>query len=225
MPDRCDALTDYVLGALEAPDRRAFEAHLKDCPACTREAEALVPVRDALAVSVPPRTPPPALRASVLAEVHREAALLQAATTPTPAPARARPRRAWRFAWPGLAAAGAAASLALGVVVAREEPSARTVAVAGTGAARGTLELREGGARLQVRGLPSPGADRVYQVWIRRGEAAPRPTDALFAPSRAGTGTVAVPAALAPGDRVLVTAEPAGGSAAPTSAPVLSATV
>lgn len=223
MPDLCETLPDYVLGALEEPARRGFEAHLHTCAACAREHEDLLPVRDALAVSVPPRTPPPGLRASVLTEVHREASLLRAATEPTPAPAPA--RRRWRLAWPGLAVAGAAASLALGIVIADDAPSARTVPVAATGAAGGELELRGESGRLRVRGLPSPGRDRVYQVWVRRGSAAPRPTNALFAPSRTGSGTVAVPGELAPGDSVLVTAEPAGGSPAPTSAPVLSATV
>jgi len=223
MPDACETLPDYVLGALDEPERRGFEAHLRGCAACALEHEDLLPVRDALAASVPPRTPPPGLRASVLSEVHREASLLRAATEPARAPAPT--RRPWRLAWPGLAVAGAAASLALGIVLADDDPSARTVPVAAAGAVGGELELRGESGRLRVRGLPSPGRDRVYQVWVRRGNAAPRPTNALFAPSRTGSSTVAVPGDLAPGDSVLVTPEPAGGSAAPTSAPVLRATI
>ena len=48
----------YVLGALEPDERRAFEAHVAECATCAEEVRALRPVADALAHSVPQRTPP-----------------------------------------------------------------------------------------------------------------------------------------------------------------------
>lgn len=59
----------YVLGALESAERRAFEAHVAECPMCREEVRSLQRVADALARSVPQRTPRPELRARVLSSV------------------------------------------------------------------------------------------------------------------------------------------------------------
>ena len=56
----------YVLGALDAAERRAFEVHLATCPVCQQELRELQPVADALARAVPQRTPRPGLRQRVL---------------------------------------------------------------------------------------------------------------------------------------------------------------
>jgi anti-sigma-K factor RskA len=57
----------YVLGSLDRDDRAAFEAHLAGCDECAAEVRALGGVVEALARSVPPRTPRPELRQRVLA--------------------------------------------------------------------------------------------------------------------------------------------------------------
>ncbi len=58
-------------------------------------------------------------------------------------------------------------------------------------------------------------------MWLKRpGRAAPEPTNALF-DVRDGTATVDVPGGVKGVDQVLVTAEPNGGSAAPTRPPVV----
>ena len=59
----------YVLGALDAVERRAFESHLAGCSSCAAEVRSLLRVRDALALSVPERTPRPELRARILSTV------------------------------------------------------------------------------------------------------------------------------------------------------------
>jgi hypothetical protein len=63
-------------------------------------------------------------------------------------------------------------------------------------------------------------------VWLlRRGAAAPSPTDALFSVSRrGGSGRVALPSVRGV-EAVLVTAEPDGGSSAPTSQPFINASL
>jgi hypothetical protein len=104
-------------------------------------------------------------------------------------------------------------------------PTTRTVA-ADVALAGGQAQLVVTGdhARLVAEGLQRPARDRVYQVWIlRKGETAPSPTDALFRTTADGRASVDVPADVRAGDKVLVTAEPDGGSAAPTSRPVVSA--
>ena len=85
--------------------------------------------------------------------------------------------------------------------------------------------MRDGVATLRVRGLPAPPQGKVYEVWLlRRGAAAPSPTDALFSVSTRGSGRVALPSVRGV-EQVLVTAEPDGGSQAPTSQPFISATL
>jgi len=59
----------YVLGALDSDDRRTFESHLAQCPVCRDEVSSLQRAADALARSVPQRTPRPELRARVLSAV------------------------------------------------------------------------------------------------------------------------------------------------------------
>jgi hypothetical protein len=69
--------------------------------------------------------------------------------------------------------------------------------------------------------MPQPPLGKVYEVWLRRASSAPSPTDALFSVTSRGSGSVAVPGNLHGVREVLVTSEPQGGSAHPTSAPVL----
>lgn len=63
-------LGPYVVDALDEGERRRFEAHLRVCPTCRRDAEELrlVAVRLAEAVRA---TPSPELRERVLARVAR----------------------------------------------------------------------------------------------------------------------------------------------------------
>ncbi len=56
----------YVLGALDADERRTFEAHVAQCAVCNEEVRSLQRVTETLARSVPQRTPRPELRARIL---------------------------------------------------------------------------------------------------------------------------------------------------------------
>lgn len=62
----------YVLGSLDPDERAAFETHLAACGACAADVRALGSVVDALAHSVPQRTPRPELRQRVLAAFGAE---------------------------------------------------------------------------------------------------------------------------------------------------------
>jgi hypothetical protein len=90
--------------------------------------------------------------------------------------------------------------------------------------ASAVVRVTDGHARLEVRGMRNPPRGRVYQVWLKRGSGAPEPTDALFT-VRGGHGQVDVPGSIKGVDQILVTSEPPGGSAAPTSKPVIAAAV
>ena len=65
-----ERLSVYLDGELPAAEATALEAHLAVCPACADEAEKLRRLCAELAAAA--LTPPPALRAKVLAAVRRE---------------------------------------------------------------------------------------------------------------------------------------------------------
>jgi anti-sigma factor RsiW len=244
--ERCqhaDTVAAYLLGALPEAERRAFEAHVATCPHCREDIAELRVVAEALPLAVPPVAPPPALRDRLMQTVRAEADVLSAAG---PAADRPRPERRRRFAVSfgrPLALAGAAMALLLGVALgfgigaATNDDQTKTQTVVqvrtvqarvdAAAAPRGTavIVVRNGVATLRVTGLPVPPQGKVYEVWLlRRGAAAPSPTDALFSVSTRGSGRVALPSVHGV-EAVLVTAEPEGGSQAPTSQPFISATL
>jgi anti-sigma-K factor RskA len=220
-----DAAGAYVLGALPDDERAGFEAHVATCAQCRIEVDELGGAAEALPVSAPAMLPPPALKARIMAEVEREAALLAAAgpQADRPAPSRARERRRW-FGLPAVALACVTllAGIAVGAVLFKS--GSKTLQFTPSGS-RAVAELDVSGdkAVLVARGLPSPGAGRTYQVWLQRPGQAPQPTAALFTPRSDGSATATVTGKLKEGDQVMVTAEPDGGSPAPTSDPVLAA--
>jgi anti-sigma-K factor RskA len=229
-----DAAGSYLLGALPDDERHAYEAHLATCAACRDEVDELAPAAHALPASVEPVAPPPELKARIMVEVEREAALLVAAGPQAdrpPAPAAPR-RRRWRFGLPGLAPVAAAVALlflgiAAGVAGDRllRDGGARTVTavVDASRAPRAQVQLEIDGeeAMLVARGLPAPPRGRVYDIWLKRPGRAPEPTSALFVPRGDGTATTAVPGPLDDVEQLLVTHEPMGGSRVPTSDPLL----
>jgi hypothetical protein len=108
----------------------------------------------------------------------------------------------------------------------RSSPSARSRARSSTIAlsartTRASLRRTGAHAELIVSGMPEPPVGEVYQVWLNRPDATPRPTDALFTVTGEGNAAVEVPGSLRGVSDVTVTSEPLGGSASPTTAPVL----
>jgi anti-sigma-K factor RskA len=233
-----DSPAAYLLGALTDDEAVAFEAHVAECPLCREEIDALAPAARALPNAVDPVSPPPALKARIMAEVQREAALLSAAgpeaDRPARVPARARERR--RRTWLGLprwAPAAVAAVLLLGVAIGVGADQlggsgARTVQARVLDKSRAPdlsaeVDVTGTGATLVAHGLPAPPSGRVYQVWLKRDGHAPEPTSALFTPRSDGTATATVPGDLSGVDQMLVTDEPPGGSRRPTTSPLLAA--
>jgi anti-sigma-K factor RskA len=240
MSERChhaDTVASYLLGALPQDESASFEQHLADCPACREDVAGLRVVVDRLPAASPPADPPLQLRERIVAAVHAEAELLQAAGPSADRvrrPARER-RGSRRFALAGSFAAVALAAVAggFGLRAATDNGTTRTVvqvrtvqaSVTGPAGAggRAAVVLRSGVATLRVKGLPAPPKGYVYEVWLlKRGAKAPSPTDALFSVNHRGDGRVALPST-AGVTTVLVTAEPDGGSPAPTTTPFITA--
>jgi anti-sigma-K factor RskA len=224
-----DTAGAYVLGALPEDERTGFEAHVTTCEVCRIEVDELAGAADALPVSAPAMMAPPALKARIMAEVDREAALLAAAGAgadrPQAKPAR-RERRRW-FGLPSIALACVTLLAGIGVgaaVFAGGGATTLPVAASGT-AAKAVAEVDVSGdkAVLVAHNMPGPGRGKTYQVWLKRPGEAPQPTSALFTPLSDGSATATVTGDLHDGDQILVTAEPDGGSPMPTSNPVLAA--
>jgi anti-sigma factor RsiW len=212
-----DEVAAYALDALPDTERSALESHLEGCAECRAYLRWLRPAEAAVATSVEQLKPPRGLRRAVLAnarKVDRE----------EPLPSRAGPRSF--LARPTVAAALAvtiAAALIGGYVLRGSGTSTETVSAQATAAAPSGLEahlVREGDSgTLELTGLPLPKRGRVYEAWVRRSEDISPST--VFVPDRTGAAAVALPDQLQDADEVMVTREPAGGSQAPTTAPML----
>ncbi|MFD7031600.1 anti-sigma factor domain-containing protein [Streptomyces sp. NPDC059917] len=236
----------YVLHALDPAERAAFEAHLETCPTCAHEVRELsgTAARLALAVAVPP---PPELREAVLRRIRAEGPPVR---TPAPGSASAHRRAPGRSTgWTRWAlAACLAGAVGLGGLALWQYQRAETaVRAARTERARdadltgilsapdarlATGRLAPGGATGTVvlsrerdraafvgAGMAAPPAGRVYQLWFADPAGSMRPAG-LMDPARPDApALLAGPVGAATG--VGVTLEPAGGSPAPTSPPLM----
>jgi anti-sigma-K factor RskA len=229
-----DDVGSYVLRALPDEEHERFEAHLATCEQCRRDVADLQIAADTLPLAAVQVAPPPELRDRIMAVVRSEAELLGAADAradePVAAPAERRKRRRWWALRPlpavGLATAVLAVAVVAGVLITGGD-DARTVQANVTFAAapnaRASLEVKGSDGTLQVRDFPPAGSDRVYEAWrMRDGKPVPA---GLFRVGGDGTAKLAIEEPLKSGDQVLVTVEPGGGSAQPTSKPIAAAAV
>ena len=223
--DVFESLGAYVLGALPDGERDRVSAHLANCPICAEDADALSRAAASLLEDVPAVDPPGELRDRIMAVVESEAALLRATS---PEPARRRrvsfPAPAPALRWAATAAAALVIGGVVGVTAFDGDGGADTRTLsAEVGGGHAWVELDDDGAHLVVDGLASPRKGQVYELWIQSGDAAPRPAhdDLSQAVFVVQSGRVDIPARLAEGDRIMITAEPAGGSRVPSAAPIV----
>jgi anti-sigma factor RsiW len=221
-------LAAYMLGALEPDQAGEFERHLQECAECQAEERWLRAAVDVLPSSVEQVEPPPELRERLMATVRAEA---RSATAPSRE--RARPRRRFNLLMRPAVAFGAMALLAVGVaggyLIADggDGGSSRTVAAQPTGVqpgAGGQVVAEDGGAIVNVSGLRQERG-RVYQVWLRRDGSNQVEPSSLFGVHSDGSGAAAIPGGVDGVAEVMVSSEPARGSARPTTDPVLRITL
>ena len=230
--ETAEALGAYALGALPDDEAARVQAHLRECERCQEDLAALRLAVDALPSAAPPVDAPPELEERVMSVVRAEAELLRAAGKDADRPPGSRRRRGLGalLARPALAAA-AAGGLAVAAIVGfvigggvDTGGSARTVQAHVTSVAgvqprtSAALRVSDHRATLLVRDMPEPPAQKVYEVWVKHGRAAPVPAGTTFV---VRSGDIPIAHSVDPGDQVLVTAEPKGGSLTPTSPPMI----
>ncbi|WP_020387843.1 anti-sigma factor family protein [Kribbella catacumbae] len=123
----------YLLGALSASDRRAYEEHLRTCPDCSAEVASLAGVPGTLAVLPEDRAlatitaPPPNLLPGLARTVQHH-----------------RRRKRYRLAAvvAGVAATAAVAGVVVSGTLGQEEPTSDTVVLAQTVASKLTADAR-----------------------------------------------------------------------------------
>ena len=215
-----DDLAAYALAALDDAERAAVDAHLATCRTCTAEVDAY---RSALvAYAAASDAEAPDVRARIVSRARGEVA---------------RRENAWvswlRRPLPAYVPAALAVLLIVSLVVAgqlRSEADAYASALASIPSAhvvlltpssgsdlRGALVLPESGAPYLLLRVPAPPSGRAWQAWVLRADA---PAPAGLA-TGGGVVTITLTAPLGAGEGVAVTQEPAAGSKAPTSTPVL----
>jgi anti-sigma-K factor RskA len=225
----------YSLGTLDRSEVPEFEGHLEGCEVCRSEIRWLRPAVDALPESVPLMAPPPDLRERLLKDVRADARGTQRRRSADAAEERltfgAWLARLGSRGWKPLAAAGAAALVVFAFVgyevgsngggsdngggapvavtiPAPRSPEGITSQVVKRGN-RATVQLAN------VKQLPD---DRVLEAWVLRNEQV-EPVRTLFVPDKHGDAATEIPN-LTGVETVMVTREPKGGSASPTSAPI-----
>ena len=230
----------YALDAVDDSERDRIQRHLARCPACAQEARGLreAATRMALAAAEPP---PPQLREKVMAAVAQTRQQAPAGEPGT----MTRPAAAWRRAWmPRLAAVAmsvvvlAAVALAVAQVVtqsrlntARAQQAALSSVLAAPDARTATARVQNGGTVTVVYsrdkrrmiftadGLPPLPGGKVYELWLM----APRSNrpEGLLDVQPGGRTAPVTAGGLRPGDPTGLTVEPAGGSAQPTTTPIV----
>lgn len=223
----------YALDAVSDVERQAFERHLDDCDACRQEVAELRETATRLGTAAA-ATPPPRLKASVLAQIQNVRQLPPEAPV---VPLR-RPGSPWALR---LTAAAAAVLLVvsgvLGVLLVQarqigQDVDTQAVAIADIVRAGDAQVLHQGDASTgRMTALMSPTADKMllltddlppapsghdYQAWTIGPEVR---SAGLIVPDD-GAASLEV-AGIDNADKVGITIEPAGGSKQPTQDPVM----
>jgi anti-sigma-K factor RskA len=229
MTEPADDLTtraaSYAVGAMTAAERRELEQELRRSPRLATEVSEFTETAAMLGLATAPVAPSSSLRDSILNAVEA-----------TPQPTNV-VRGPW-FSRPVAAVLGAAAAIVLiagGTAVALQvtrEPSMveqitaaadyeRVVSdVTGGGSVTAVWSESLGRAAILVDDLGDLPSGQVYQAWFidEAGHADP---DATFGPSGSQTQTVSLTGEMAHGDAIGITIEPSGGSATPTTTPIV----
>ena len=232
----------YALDALEpGAERDRFTRHLSRCPSCASEVRGFREVATAMAFSSAAE-PPAGLRDRVLAAAVRT----RQVPPEVAAGSHARPRRTrtWTPWVPWLSGVVATASIvaavlfgfaqahtqdelnqvkadneAISLLLSAPEAKLLTHEVTNGGVATVVLAADRHELAVVTTGLPALPAGKVYQLWLI---GKPAITSAgLLPPAKDGQTPPVLATGVVKGDTLGLTVEPAGGSAQPTTKPIL----
>jgi anti-sigma-K factor RskA len=230
----------YALDALEpGAERDRFTRHLSRCQSCAIEVRGFREVATAMAFAAVAEAPA-GLRDRVLAAAARTRQLPPEVTTR----ARPRPGRSWRPWVPWLSGVVAAASIVVAVLfgfaqahtqdelnqvraqnkaisLLLSSPQVTLLSKSTTRGGVATVVLSAARHQLAVvtSGLPALPPGRVYQLWLI-GKTTTTSAGLLPA-ANAGQTPPVLASGVVKGDTLGLTVEPAGGSAQPTTTPIL----
>jgi anti-sigma-K factor RskA len=231
----------YALDALTGPERDEFERHLHRCPSCAAEVRGLRETAARLAMAKAVR-PPEAMQARVLDATYRTRQLPPLAGDRAP---RNHRRTVTDLRWvrmPRLVAAVAAASVvvAIGLGItqadtqhqlqsARGSATAITRVVQAPDARLEKMRTTAGGivtvvfsghqraAVITTTGMAPLPSGRVYQLWVM-GPSGARSEGLL---TQSGQTSHVLASDVVSGEQIGITVEPSGGTAKPTTTPVV----
>jgi anti-sigma-K factor RskA len=233
----------YALDALTEGEQADFEKHLERCPSCADEVRGLreTAARLALATAI---VPPPEMRARVLAA----APLIRQLPPPSRSRlSRAGGRTGLRR--PSLSRTGITAGILTlaaafvflivtqistnqqlhraqasnsAVAAVLSAPDAHIEAVSATvgGTVTAVTSLDQHEAVITTADVPPLPDSRVYQLWVMSASGAAKSAGFVTVNS-SGSTTPVLASGVQPGDRLGITVEPAGGTAQPTTTPVV----
>jgi anti-sigma factor RsiW len=229
---RLEEAVAFALGSLDPERADDFKEHLETCERCQEELRWLAPAVRALPEAVEPRTPPPELKARLMAEVRADAEAEERRVKAEERGDRAAAGGGFSAWLGGLRLGGLTwkpiAGLALVILVVA---GGIGYAVGNGGSGSGnthTWELKaeenDGIAATVVRegekgevhltGLKQLPKGKVLEAWVER-EGKVEPVPALFAPDKAGNASTTIEN-MEDVSIVMVTREPEGGSKTPT---------
>ena len=232
----------YALDALPDRELADFEKHLRRCPSCSEEVRGLRETASRLGMATA-IAPPPQMRERVLAAVPRTRQL-------PPLPGRhaldrtglrrlplSRTGASVTTAVLALAAAVAfllvinfsttgrlhqaqANNQAVAAVLGAPDARVESLPAAGGGHVTAVLSASHQDAVVTSVNMPALAGAQVYQLWVITSAGAAR-SAGLLTVSTSGTTQPALAADIAAGDKLGVTVEPAGGTAQPTTTPIV----
>jgi anti-sigma-K factor RskA len=230
----------YAADALTGPELALFEKHLQRCTSCAEEVKALrvTAARLGMATAI---APPPGMRQQVLAAVgltrqlppsDRRLRVLGAMPRGTrlrrPLSAIAITAMAAAIVILAVLQAGTrhqlqqaqAGNRAVAAVLAAPDARIQASHTSLGGIVTAVISARHREAVITAAGMPAPAGSKVYQLWVISASGAR--SAGLLPSSTAGSATSPVLAAgVHAGDRLGITIEPAGGTTAPTTTPVV----
>ncbi|MEA2505403.1 MAG: hypothetical protein QOH48_21 [Actinomycetota bacterium] len=224
-----DLIAPYILGAVSPDEERSIRAHVMSCEECMQEAESFSAVTTALPLAADPVPLPSGFVERVVTQVHD--------SRPLSGVDKSRARSPWYRRWSGFQVVATSGllivALILGAFLMNERRSLdqRQKALAallqhendamelhGVSGAVAKVIPTSSGSIFVASGLNEAPDRHTYQLWLIKNGT---PISAGTFDIKGGVAVLESTRALTGVDQAAVTIEPSGGSAQPTSTPII----